>query len=73
MFEINQERLVNQFIELVKIDSETKNEAQIAQYLIEKFTSLGLEVIEDNAKGITGHGANNLICNLPANKAEVGS
>lgn len=62
---------MNQFIELIKIDSETKNEGQIATYLIDVFTSLGLEVKEDNAKSITGHGANNLICNLPENKPGI--
>ena len=42
---VNEKRLVEEFIELVKIDSETKNEANIAKVLKEKFTSLGLEVI----------------------------
>lgn len=71
MFQINQDRLVKQFIDLIKIDSETKHESLIARYLISKFTSLGLEVIEDNAKEVTGHEANNLICNLPANKTGI--
>lgn len=71
MFKINENRLVNQFIELIKINSETKYESLIAKYLIDKFTSLGLEVTEDNAQEITGHGANNLICNLAANQSGI--
>jgi len=64
---INEERLVEQFLELVKIDSETKHEGKIANYLKDKFLSLGLKVEEDNAKETTGFGANNLICTLDGN------
>lgn len=68
---INKERLINEFIELVKIDSETKYEANIASVLREKFSSLGLEVKEDNAKEKTEHEANNLICLLKGNVQDV--
>lgn len=61
---INEERLINRFIELVTIDSETKNEANIASYLKSEFKKLGLTVEEDNACATTEHGANNLICTL---------
>lgn len=64
---INEQRLIDEFIELVKIDSETKNEANIAEALKEKFTSLGLDVIEDDSAEKTGHGAGNLICTLKGN------
>lgn len=43
---INEERLVNEFMELVQIDSETKNEAAIAKVLKEKFGALGVEVLK---------------------------
>jgi tripeptide aminopeptidase len=68
MAEVNQERLINEFIELVQIDSETKHEAEIAKVLTEKFTKLGLNVVEDDSKEQTGHGAGNLICTLKGNK-----
>ncbi|MCA0970161.1 M20/M25/M40 family metallo-hydrolase [Halobacillus litoralis] len=68
MTAINKERLLEEFLELVQIDSETKEEANIAKILKEKFESLGLEVLEDDAKEKTGHGANNLICNLKGTK-----
>ncbi len=68
MVTINKDRLIEEFIELVKVDSETKNEANISEVLKDKFTSLGVEVSEDNAKEITGHGANNLICSLKGTK-----
>src|SRR5699024_273204 len=57
---------VNQFLQLVQIDSETGDEAEIAKVLKIIFTDLGLNVIEDDAKSKTGFGAGNLICTLPA-------
>lgn len=68
MTTIHEERLVKEFIELVQIDSETKYEGQIASVLKQKFTDLGLHVIEDEAKEKTGHGAGNLICTLKGSK-----
>jgi tripeptide aminopeptidase len=61
---INEQRLVQEFMELVKIDSETKHETEIAKVLKEKFTGLGLEVFEDDTTAQTGHGAGNLVCTL---------
>lgn len=64
---INQERLLNEFLELVQIDSETKHEAAIAKVLKEKLTALGFTVEEDDAAAKTGHGANNLVATLAGN------
>ncbi|NWL87377.1 MULTISPECIES: M20/M25/M40 family metallo-hydrolase [unclassified Paenibacillus] len=61
---INKERLIQLFLELVRIDSETKHEREIADVLIHKFTELGLEVVEDDSMAKTGHGAGNLIATL---------
>ncbi|SFJ23626.1 peptidase T-like protein [Halobacillus dabanensis] len=71
MVAINKERLLEEFLELVQIDSETTQEAEIAKVLKIKFEGLGLEVIEDEAASITGHGANNLICNLKGTKEDA--
>lgn len=71
MITVNKERLVDEFLELVQIDSETKNEAKIAKVLKKKFTDLGLDVVEDNSKEKTGHGAGNLICTLKGTKENV--
>lgn len=68
MVAINKERLLEEFLELVKIDSETTEETEIAKVLKKKFEGLDLEVLEDDAASITGHGANNLICNLKGTK-----
>ncbi|MGG3790203.1 tripeptidase T [Geobacillus thermodenitrificans] len=68
---VNEKRLVDEFLELVQIDSETKHEGDIAKVLKQKFEALGLEVIEDDAAAKTGHGAGNLICTLAATKDGV--
>lgn len=65
---INESRLVDEFLELVKVDSETKHEAEISALLKKKFGSLGLEIEEDDSMAETGHGANNLICTLQGTK-----
>ncbi|TLS36404.1 M20/M25/M40 family metallo-hydrolase [Pseudalkalibacillus caeni] len=68
---INRERLTDEFLELVQIDSETKHEEKIAKVLKKKFSSLGLNVIEDDAAEKTEHAAGNLICTLEGNKKEA--
>ncbi|WP_409301547.1 tripeptidase T [Peribacillus sp. SCS-155] len=61
---INEQRLVDEFMELVQIDSETKHEAEIAKVLKQKFSDLGVDVFEDDTASETGHGAGNLVCTL---------
>nr|WP_285853326.1 M20/M25/M40 family metallo-hydrolase [Sporosarcina luteola] len=55
---------MDEFFELVQIDSETKHEEGIVNVLKEKMESLGFTVIEDDTKEVTGHGAGNLIATL---------
>jgi tripeptide aminopeptidase len=61
---VNKQRLLDEFFELVKIDSETEHEEGIAAVLKEKMQSLGFTVVEDNSQEVTGHGAGNLIATL---------
>lgn len=71
MINVNKERLINEFMELVQIDSETKFEAEISSVLKQKFNALGIEVLEDNAKSKTDHQANNLVCNIKGNTGGI--
>ena len=64
---MNAQRLVDEFFELVQIDSETKHEEGIVSILKEKMEKLGFDVIEDDTKEVTGHGAGNLIATLKGN------
>lgn len=65
---VNEKRLVDEFLELVQIDSETTNERQICDVLKHKFTELGLHVIEDDTVDQTKHGAGNLIVTMAASE-----
>ena len=58
---VNQERLVQSFLELVQINSQTKKERAMADHLIEKLTALGLDVYEDKAGESIGGNAGNVI------------
>ncbi len=42
------ERMISQFIEMVKIDSESGNEAQLIDYLLNEFKKLGADVQKDS-------------------------
>lgn len=46
---VNEKRLVNSFIDYVQIDSETKNELKMCEYLKKELEELGLVVKIDNA------------------------
>ncbi|WP_414049716.1 M20/M25/M40 family metallo-hydrolase [Macrococcus animalis] len=61
---MNEQRLIDTFIELVSIDSESGNEREIANHLKTLYTDLGFEVTEDDTQSQTGFGAGNLIMKL---------
>lgn len=67
---IKQQRVIDQFMELVQIDSETKNEQNISKVLKEQFAELGLHVYEDDTMEQTGHGAGNLVITWEAEGTE---
>lgn len=65
---MTQERVIQLFMELVQIDSETKHEQEIAKVLKAKFGELGLKVVEDDSQERSGHGAGNLIITWEASE-----
>lgn len=70
---VQQDRVVKHFMELVQVDSETKNERAICDVLKQQFEALGLLVTEDDTAPATGHGAGNLIVNWPPTPGQEGS
>lgn len=66
MATVQRQRIIEEFMGLARIDSETKHEKEINGVLRGKFEALGLEVTEDEAAARTGHGAGNLFAWLPA-------
>lgn len=68
---VNKERIVEEFIELVQIDSETGDERAICDVLKAKFQDLGLDVVEDHSQSATNHGAGNLVATLKGNVSDA--
>ncbi len=65
---VKRDRIVDEFIELVKIDSLTRQEREMADRLKEKLQSMGLDVYEDDAGEKIGGNSGNLICTLQGEK-----
>jgi len=63
---INQERVIQEFMELVRIPSLSRREGRIAQVVTEKLEGLGLKVEMDGAGKLIGGEAGNLIAVLGA-------
>lgn len=62
-------RLVEEFLELVQIDSETKHEQVIAPILVQKLEAMGFDVFQDDAHTRNGHGAGNIIATLKGDES----
>lgn len=58
---VNQERIVENFINMVKIASPSLKEREVADYIKKELKELGLEVIEDNAGKNLGGTTGNII------------
>lgn len=65
---VNRERMVEEFLQLVRIDSISKKERQMADTLIQKLKTMGYEIIEDHAGEKIGGNTGNLICTVKGNK-----
>lgn len=66
---VNKDRLVRTFLELVQIDSPSKKEAQVADYLERALKPLGLEMWRDDAGEKIGGNCGNLHVRMPANNS----
>lgn len=68
---VNRERILDEFLRLVKIDSPSLHERDIADYLFNKMSGMGLKVIEDEAGrsigNISGRETGNIIATLKGN------
>lgn len=65
---VNQDRVVNEFIELIKIDSHSGKEGEVAKVLVKKLEELGLEVTIDDAGKKAGGETGNVIAKLKGTK-----
>lgn len=61
---VNQERLAKTFAELVSIDSISREEAMVANYIRRRLGALGLEAVSDSAGAAIGGDTGNLVAKL---------
>ena len=57
---IKLERLIKSFCELLSLDSESFQERQVADYIIDKLKNIGFEVFEDDCGSKIGANAGNV-------------
>lgn len=67
---ISEERIKANFLELVKLNSPSRKEKVVAQWLRAKFSQLGLSVEEDDSMPETHSNTGNLIVRIPGKQAE---
>ncbi len=65
---VNQDRVINEFLELIQIDSLSGKEGQIAKVLVKKLEELGLEITIDNAGEKAGGETGNIIAKMKGTK-----
>lgn len=65
---INSQRLTDEFISLIRIDSLSKQERKMADALIETLKKMGLEPYEDDAGSKINGNAGNVICHVKGEK-----
>ena len=62
---INKERLLNTFLDYVRIDSESTHEGAMAARIAADLEALGCLIYQDNSQSKTGSETGNLYCTLP--------
>ncbi|WZL73462.1 M20/M25/M40 family metallo-hydrolase [Clostridiaceae bacterium 35-E11] len=65
---INRERIVNEFLKYVQIDSPTKKEGKFAAFIAEELKNIGLQVYIDDAGEKVGSDTGNVIARLEGTK-----
>ncbi|MEA2021062.1 MAG: M20/M25/M40 family metallo-hydrolase [Candidatus Caldatribacteriota bacterium] len=68
---VNEKRLLNNFMDLVKIDSVSRDEKKVTDYLIKKINEMGLEVTVDQAGKYANSNSGNIIIRLKGNVKNV--
>jgi tripeptide aminopeptidase len=71
--DVNKERLKEEFLTLVNISSESRNEKGVADYLVSAFKGIADEIIFDSSKGKTTSNSNNIIVKVKGTNEGVPS
>lgn len=62
--QLDEEKVLQSFLELLKIPSHSQQEARVATFIIEWCKSQNIKVLEDNTQEITGSNSGNLVCTI---------
>ncbi|MEZ0328411.1 MAG: M20/M25/M40 family metallo-hydrolase [Dissulfuribacterales bacterium] len=65
----NSQRLIDTFTSLVRIDSPSKEEAQVARWIRNRLAAIGAEIYEDDSRAVTGSNTGNLIARIHGDSA----
>lgn len=67
---INEKRMIENFLDYVQIDSETRNEKEMCDFLSKQLEDLGFEVIRDNAGEKIGSNGYNICAKYPGDSSK---
>ncbi len=62
---VNRERLLDTFLQLCRINSPSREEAEVADWICRRLAGLGLSAEEDNAGAVVDGNCGNLVVSLP--------
>ena len=65
---INEKKLIKTFTDLVTIDSESRNEGKVAEYIKKRFKKIGIKYKIDSSKSSTKSNHGNIIAKIGSNK-----
>ena len=65
---VNTQRLADTFDALVRIDSESKDELAVSEFISGLFSNLGAQIITDNSQAQTGSNTGNLLARFEGNQ-----
>jgi tripeptide aminopeptidase len=66
---VNINRILEEFLALVRVDSESGKEREMADLVLAKLSGMGLKAREDSAGAKIGTGVGNIIARLPGNRS----
>ncbi len=67
--DMNKERLVQTFKDLVALDSPSFDEQAVCNYIKKQLNELGVQVLEDDSASVTGSTCGNLLATVPGDPA----
>ncbi|PKQ10381.1 MAG: peptidase [Actinobacteria bacterium HGW-Actinobacteria-9] len=65
------DRVLATFLDLVRIDSPSQREGEVAAYCIRELEALGFDVRVDDSARVTGSNTGNVIATLPGNRTDA--